>query len=136
MFILLKNANVYAPQHLGKVNILVGCGKIISFEPDLKVQGIDNISIIDCQGRTVTPGLIDQHVHLVGGGGEGGFSSRTPQVTFSKLIKQGQRRLLEYWELMVFLVHLVICTRKLLHLLMKDLQLTCIQGRMKFLRKR
>ena len=89
MFILLKNANVYAPQHLGNVNILVGCGKIISFEPDLKVQGIDNISIIDCQGRTVTPGLIDQHVHLVGGGGEGGFSSRTPQVTFSKLIQAG-----------------------------------------------
>ncbi|WP_236733377.1 beta-aspartyl-peptidase [Aliivibrio fischeri] len=89
MFILLKNANVYAPQHLGKVNVLIGCGKVISIESNLNVQGIGDISIIDCKGKTVTPGLIDQHVHLIGGGGEGGFSSRTPQVTFSKLIQAG-----------------------------------------------
>ncbi|XDF76759.1 amidohydrolase family protein [Aliivibrio fischeri] len=67
MFILLKNANVYAPQHLGKVDVLIGCGKVISIESDLNVQGIGDISIIDCKGKTVTPGLIDQHVHLIGG---------------------------------------------------------------------
>jgi len=37
----------------------------------------------------VLPGIIDQHVHLIGGGGESGFSSRTPEVQVSKLVKAG-----------------------------------------------
>src|SRR5699024_12455897 len=32
---------------------------------------------------------IDTHIHVLGGGGEGGFEKRTPEVQLSDLIKSG-----------------------------------------------
>ncbi len=89
MFTILKNTNLYKPEYVGKADILLGQGKILAIETELNVSCLNDVNIIDCQGKTVTPGLIDQHIHLTGGGGEAGFSSRTPQVTLSKLIKAG-----------------------------------------------
>ena len=37
----------------------------------------------------VTPGIIDRHVHVTGGGGEGSFHTQAPQVQLSSLIKGG-----------------------------------------------
>jgi beta-aspartyl-dipeptidase (metallo-type) len=37
----------------------------------------------------IVPGFIDQHVHLIGGGGEAGFSTRTPEVTLSNITRWG-----------------------------------------------
>ncbi len=89
MFTLLKNADLYTPIHIGKSDILLGSGKILAISSGLNVSGLENLNQIDCEGKMVTPGLIDQHIHLTGGGGEAGFSSRTPQVTLSRLIKAG-----------------------------------------------
>ncbi|MGF1759110.1 beta-aspartyl-peptidase [Photobacterium sagamiensis] len=89
MFTLLKNTNLYNPNKIGKTDILLGQGKIIAIEPDLNVTGLSNVTTIDCRGKIVTPGLIDQHVHLIGGGGESGFASRVPQVTLKKLLQAG-----------------------------------------------
>ena len=47
------------------------------------------MEIIDGCGKRVTPGLIDRHVHVTGGGGEGGFATRTPQIQLSSLIQAG-----------------------------------------------
>lgn len=89
MFTLLKNTNLYNPQKVGKTDILIGQGKILAIDPDLNVAGLPSVSTIDCRGKLVTPGLIDQHVHLIGGGGESGFASRVPQVTLKKLLQAG-----------------------------------------------
>lgn len=89
MLTILKNTNLYKPEYVGKADILLGQGKILAIETELNISGLDNIKVIDCKGKPVTPGLIDQHIHLTGGGGEAGFSSRTPQVTLSRLIKAG-----------------------------------------------
>ncbi len=89
MFTLLKNADLYAPNHVGNVDILVGQGKILAIEPQLNLHGLEAVTQIDCHHKMVTPGLIDQHLHLTGGGGEAGFASRTPQVTLSHLIQAG-----------------------------------------------
>ena len=35
------------------------------------------------------PGLIDQHVHITGGGGEQGPISRIPEITLSDVLKAG-----------------------------------------------
>ena len=35
---------------------------------------------LDLEGRKLIPGLIDAHVHTIGGGGESGFSTRVPAV--------------------------------------------------------
>lgn len=50
---------------------------------------LPGIKEIDGSGMTAVPGFIDQHVHVTGGGGEGGFESRTPEVNLSSMIKAG-----------------------------------------------
>ena len=45
--------------------------------------------VLDAAGRRVIPGLIDQHVHITGGGGESGFTSRVPELRFSDSVKAG-----------------------------------------------
>lgn len=89
MFTLLKNTDLYCPVHIGKTDVLLANDKIVAIEQSLNVKGLGDVTVIDCKGRIVAPGLIDQHIHLIGGGGEAGFVSRTPQVTLSKLIKAG-----------------------------------------------
>jgi beta-aspartyl-dipeptidase (metallo-type) len=88
MLTLIKNANVYAPKHLGKKDILVGAGKILAIE-----DHIENHSAIqktwDVQHKVVTPGLIDQHIHVIGAGGKDGFATMTPEVNLSELISCG-----------------------------------------------
>jgi beta-aspartyl-dipeptidase (metallo-type) len=48
-----------------------------------------NAQMISASGKIVTPGLIDLHVHLLGGGGEGGPRTRTPEITLSKITRSG-----------------------------------------------
>ncbi|WP_375749619.1 beta-aspartyl-peptidase [Vibrio sp. HN007] len=89
MFTLLKNAELYSPKRIGKSDILLGHGKVLAISDELNLSGLGDINKIDCEGKIVAPGLIDQHIHLTGGGGEAGFSSRTPQVTLSRLVRAG-----------------------------------------------
>ena len=43
--------------------------------------------MINGEGLLLTPGFIDCHVHVLGGGGEGGFANRTPEATIEGLTK-------------------------------------------------
>ena len=47
------------------------------------------ITLIDGNDLILTPGFIDSHVHVLGGGGEGGFANRTPEATMEGLTKFG-----------------------------------------------
>ena len=89
MFTLLKNANLYAPEPMGKKDVLI-CQHLIAHIADhIDSAGLPGpCDILDLEGAILAPGLIDQHIHLIGGG-EGGFHSRTPQVTLSKLAQAG-----------------------------------------------
>ncbi|TCP29599.1 beta-aspartyl-dipeptidase (metallo-type) [Scopulibacillus darangshiensis] len=90
MLKLIKNAKVYAPDYLGLKDLLLVEGKIYAIEGKIEISDHwANPEIIDADGRMVIPGLIDQHVHLIGGGGELGFASRTPEVMLSNIIKSG-----------------------------------------------
>lgn len=89
MFTLLKNARIYAPKMLGKQDILICQGQIVALDPDLQVNGLPDLQIYDLSGKYLCPGLVDGHAHLIGGGGEGGFATRTPEVQLSQLIKAG-----------------------------------------------
>jgi beta-aspartyl-dipeptidase (metallo-type) len=88
---IIKNGDVYAPEHLGTKDILIigdkfGC---IGDAIELDLRGHVPLEIIDANGKYVFPGFIDGHVHLTGGGGEGSFRSRTPEISLSSLIKGG-----------------------------------------------
>ncbi|MGB3726474.1 MAG: beta-aspartyl-peptidase [Glaciecola sp.] len=88
MITLIKNANVYAPQALGIKHILVAGGKIAyvgSTEPELNIEH----NVVDANGVMLTPGFIDGHTHITGGGGEAGFATRVPPVPLSKFTRAG-----------------------------------------------
>ncbi len=89
--ILLKNCNVYSPFYLGKKDILLCFDKILKISDCIKCPKDDFFYVeeIDLKGKAVIPGLIDLHVHMIGGGGEGGFTTRTPELYLSSFIKGG-----------------------------------------------
>lgn len=90
MFLLLKGGEVYSPQPLGRKDILICNGKIIRIADEIKpMKEFGNVEIVDLQGFIIVPGFIDQHVHIAGGGGEGGPVTRTPEITLSDITKGG-----------------------------------------------
>jgi len=86
--LLIKNALVYAPEYLGKKDVLV-CGEKIEYMADsIDVPNVP-CKVIDASGKKLIPGLIDQHVHITGGGGEGSFHTRAPELQMSEMIENG-----------------------------------------------
>ncbi|WP_455543865.1 beta-aspartyl-peptidase [Intestinibacter sp.] len=86
--ILIKNIEVYSPKYEGRKDVFVSGGKISLIEEDINFEN-KKIKVIDGSDKILTPGFIDQHVHITGGGGEGSFKTRAPEITLSKLTKGG-----------------------------------------------
>lgn len=89
MFTILKNTKLYSPKFLGPKDILIVGDKIIAIESNLDNYINDKTTVWDAKGKIVTPGLIDQHIHVIGAGGKKSFSSMTPEVQLSELIACG-----------------------------------------------
>lgn len=87
--LLIRNVAVYAPAPLGVKDVFLAGGEICAIRdaiepgPDLPVE------VIDGTGKLLLPGFIDSHVHILGGGGEGGYRSRTPELKLSDLVRAG-----------------------------------------------
>jgi beta-aspartyl-dipeptidase (metallo-type) len=88
MLLLIKNADVYAPEPVGRCDLLIGGGKILRMEPDIRIPR-KYCEVIDARNLKVLPGFIDAHVHIMGGGGEGGFATRTPGLPLTDAIRGG-----------------------------------------------
>lgn len=86
---LILNADVYAPAHLGKRDILIEGEKIAKIEADLTRYADLADEVIDVNGAKVVPGYIDSHIHITGGGGEQGPASRVPECPLSELTTNG-----------------------------------------------
>ncbi|OPJ61418.1 beta-aspartyl-peptidase [Clostridium oryzae] len=88
--IVIKNGEVYSPERIGKKNIVLEGTRIEGIYDEINVPNdFINIDMIDAEDKLILPGFIDSHVHITGGGGEDGFSSRTPEIQLSTIIKAG-----------------------------------------------
>lgn len=90
MFTVLRQADLYAPEHLGRRDLWVAGGRIVALAPELPnlPQGVE-FEELDLGGRRVIPGLFDCHVHVTGGGGEDGPATRVPPLALSNLTRAG-----------------------------------------------
>ncbi|MFC0473817.1 beta-aspartyl-peptidase [Robertmurraya beringensis] len=90
MLKLIKNGEVYAPNYLGVRDILIADDKIAFIEEQINnPTSFVPIEVIDASGQLIVPGFIDSHVHIIGGGGEGGFKTRTPEIMLSDITMSG-----------------------------------------------
>jgi len=86
--LLIKNAEILAPDPSGRCDILLGGGRILRMEADIRIPR-KYCEVIDARNLVAVPGFIDAHVHIMGGGGEGGFKTRTPDLQLGDAIKGG-----------------------------------------------
>lgn len=85
---LIRNAHVFSPEDLGVKDVLMVNGRFLAVDKDLDVK-LPGLETIDAKGKILTPGFFDQHIHVTGGGGEGGPVSRTPELVLSELVACG-----------------------------------------------
>lgn len=88
MITLIKGADVYAPAPMGINDILIAHDKIVEISPSISIQG-DAVTVVDGKGCIAMPGLVDSLVHITGGGGEGGFHTRTPEMQLTEATTAG-----------------------------------------------
>lgn len=79
--ILIKNAELLSPQPIGKKDVVLSGNSIAAIGEDFNLAGSNlPVSVVDGNGYYLTPGFVDSLVHFIGGGGEGGFATRTPEM--------------------------------------------------------
>ncbi|MBO4288799.1 MAG: beta-aspartyl-peptidase [Lachnospiraceae bacterium] len=84
---LIRNVRILSPQ-AGPCDLLFAGGEIAAVGGDLSVYGALAESY-DAEGRVAVPGYFDQHVHVTGGGGEGGFIYKVPEITLRSIVEGG-----------------------------------------------
>ena len=92
MLILIENGEIYAPAPLGVGSVLLA-GDVILKVGDIDRRAVESLEIefevIDATDCLITPGFIDPHQHLLGGSGEEGFSTQTPEISAGEIIEAG-----------------------------------------------
>jgi beta-aspartyl-dipeptidase (metallo-type) len=79
--ILIKGAQLYAPTALGTKDLLLAGNSIAAIADNLMLNDTNlPVTVIDGSGKLLVPGFVDSLVHYIGGGGEGGFATRTPEM--------------------------------------------------------
>ena len=95
--VLLKSVQLYDPDPKGICDLFLCGGRVAAVGRGL-APNLPGVAVLDGSGLTAFPGLVDQHVHFTGGGGECGFRSRVPEhlgvtseVLFSCQILRSER---------------------------------------------
>jgi beta-aspartyl-dipeptidase (metallo-type) len=92
MHTLIENGEVYGPAPLGRRSVLLADSTIAAVgrvnRHALESLGVEH-EVVDVEGCLVTPGWIDPHVHLLGGSGEQGFSTQTPEFFVDEIVRYG-----------------------------------------------
>lgn len=88
MIKIIRNAQVFAPEERGKKDLLIVGEKIVAIEDSINWEPPE-CKVLDAGSKILTPGLIDQHIHITGAGGTQGYLSMTQEVAIEELIACG-----------------------------------------------
>ena len=88
MLKLIKNIRIFRDGSWQPSELLIADKRIAAVGDKIDCS-FDGLEVIDGKGMRAIPGYIDQHVHITGGGGEGGFSNQVPPLKFSAPVKAG-----------------------------------------------
>ena len=84
---LIRNVRVLSPD-AEPCDLLFAGPQIAAVGGDLSAY--DPLAeIYDAEGRVGVPGYFDQHVHVTGGGGEGGFIYKVQEITLQSIVEGG-----------------------------------------------
>lgn len=87
---LLRNAEVFRPEAVGRRDILVAGERIVAMAPEIpRLPAATGCVEEDLGGARVIAGLIDLHAHVTGGGGESGPASRVPPLAADPIARAG-----------------------------------------------
>lgn len=87
--IIIRDVQVYSPEPLGIKDVLLCGGQIQMIRENIQLPSDWDCTVINGNGLTLIPGIIDCHVHITGGGGESSFHTRVPEIPLSALVKSG-----------------------------------------------
>lgn len=89
MMLLVEGGEIYSPAALGQMSIFSAGERIAALGADnagLRGLPVERLSAEDCY---VVPGFVDGLTHITGGGGEGGFATRTPEMRLVDAVQGG-----------------------------------------------
>ena len=86
---LLRAGRIFAPEPLDATELLIADGRIAALGNDLSAPGDWPVQVIEARELIAVPAFIDQHVHVTGGGGEGGCGTRCPEITADEIASMG-----------------------------------------------
>lgn len=89
MLTLIEGAEIFSPAYLGQQDLLVADGRIAWMGKGMSVPADWPLMRVDGRGHYLVPGMVDPLSHITGGGGEGGFAFRTPELAASEALKAG-----------------------------------------------
>lgn len=86
---IIKNVSLYDPTPQGICDIVVEGSSFGVIRKNIPIPSGFDVEVIDGAGKIMVPGFVDAHVHILGGGGEGGYHTRTPELMLSAMIQSG-----------------------------------------------
>jgi beta-aspartyl-dipeptidase (metallo-type) len=87
--VIIENGDVYTPAPRGRATVVVAGDRVVWVSDPPFNPGSFEPEVIDAVGCIVVPGLIDPHIHLIGGSGEKGWGSATPELSARELLAAG-----------------------------------------------
>src|SRR5436305_5310076 len=92
MFIVIRGGEIYSPRPIGRSDLLMAADKIVRIG-DVNVRALEQcglgVETIEAENCLLVPGFIDPHEHLLGGSGESGWASQTPEIALSEIVAGG-----------------------------------------------
>ena len=94
MITIIQGGDVLSPDPLGPITVGLAAEKIIYLGGLEEARFVDlfgeeEVEVVRAHGNFVCPGIIDCHIHLIGGSGEDGFSTKSPEISLSELVLAG-----------------------------------------------